>query len=106
MFVQIIDCTLAAHIADATAIDPFVKQTLQILNSDIPPHLRSHLTDFQYHDNLLTYQNCVYIPPTGTLRRDIISRCHDHVSAGHPGYLKTRQLVAADYWWPGLAQFI
>ena len=25
---------------------------------------------------------------------------------GHPGYLKTQQLVAEKYWWPGMAQFI
>ena len=106
MFVQIIDCTLAAHIADAAAIDPFIKQTLQTLDSDIPPHLCSRLADFQHRDNLLTYQGCVYIPPAETLRRDIVSRCHDHTSASHPGYLKTCQLVAVDYWWPGLAQFI
>ena len=106
MFVRIIDCTLAAHIADATTIDSFVKQTLQTLNSDIPPHLHSCLADFQHRDNLLTYQNRMYIPPTGTLCREVVSRCHDHVSAGHPGFLKTRQLMAADYWWPGLAQVI
>ena len=53
-----------------------------------------------------------YLPRTGvypahrTLRHDIVSRCHDHTSAGHPGYLKTHQLMAANYWWPGLAQFI
>ena len=106
MFVRIIDCTLAAHIVDASAIDPFVKQTLHTLNSDIPPHLRSHLADFQHRDGLLTYQNRVYIPPMGTLHHDIVSQCHDHTLAGHPGYLKTRQLVAADYWWPSLAQFV
>ena len=26
--------------------------------------------------------------------------------AGHPGYLKTRQLISAGYWWPGMAQYI
>ena len=51
-------------------------------------------------------QDRMYIPPTGTLRCDVVSWCHDHVSAGHPQFLKTRQLVAADYWWPGLAQFM
>ena len=106
MFVRIIDCTLAAHIANALAHDPLVTQTLLAFNADAPSHLRSRLADFQWCDQLLTYQGRVYIPPTGTLRHDIVSRCHDHASAGHLGYLKTRQLVAADYWWPGLAQFV
>ena len=35
-----------------------------------------------------------------------MQRCHDHETGGHPGYLKTRQLVAAEFWWPGLAQYV
>ena len=26
--------------------------------------------------------------------------------AGHLGYLKTKQLLAARHWWPGMAQFV
>ena len=47
MFVRIIDCTLATHIAIASTDDLLVKQTLQTLNSDIPSHLCSCLADFQ-----------------------------------------------------------
>src|SRR5882762_1964397 len=28
--------------------------------------------------------------------------CHDGPIAGHPGRLKTRELVQRDYWWPGM----
>ena len=31
---------------------------------------------------------------------------HDTLSAGHPGQLKTQELVQQDYWWPGLATFV
>ena len=106
MFVRIINCTLTAHIADASTNDPLITQTLLAFNADTPSHLRSCLANFQWRDQLLTYQGRVYIPPTGTLRHDVIFRCHNHTSAGHPGYLKTQQLIVADYWWPGLAQFV
>ena len=36
----------------------------------------------------------------------ILQCCHDHETAGHPRYLKTHQLVAVDYWWPGLAFYV
>ena len=65
MFIQIIDCTLATHIAIASTNNPLVVQTLQALDSEIPSHLCSHLADFQVQDKLLTYQEQVYIPPTG-----------------------------------------
>ena len=35
-----------------------------------------------------------------------MQQCHDHETAGHPGYLKTCQLVTAEFWWPGLAQYV
>ena len=106
MFVRIIDCTLTAHIADASTNDLLVTKTLLAFNADAPSHLCSRLTDFQWCDKLLTYQGQVYIPPTRTLHHNVVSRCHNHASAGHLGYLKTHQLIAADYWWPGLAQFV
>jgi hypothetical protein len=28
--------------------------------------------------------------------------CHDGPIAGHPGRLKTRELIQRDYWWPGM----
>ena len=40
------------------------------------------------------------------IRRDIVKLHHDHPTTRHPGYLKTRQLVSAGYWWPGMAQYI
>ena len=106
MFVCIIDCTLVSTISNASATDPLVLQHLQTLNDDIPAHLRSRLADFQMRDNLLTYQGCMYVPPTNDLRRTIVAQNHNHPTTGHPGFLKTRQLVAAHYWWPGLVQFV
>ena len=40
------------------------------------------------------------------VRRQVVSRYHDTLSAGHPGQLKTQELVQRDYWWPGLATFV
>ena len=31
---------------------------------------------------------------------------HDHATAGHPGIKGTLQLVARNYWWPRMADFI
>ncbi|SJL18612.1 uncharacterized protein ARMOST_22209 [Armillaria ostoyae] len=28
--------------------------------------------------------------------------CHNHITAGHPGIKKTKELVLRDYWWPKL----
>ena len=76
------------------------------MHEDIPLPFRSRLADWQVDAGILTYKGCVYVPADDSLCRTILERCHDHESTGHPGFLKTCQLVAAEFWWLGLASFI
>ena len=106
MFVNLIDTKLHEHISNLSKSNPLVLQHLQTSLEDIPAAFRSRLSDWKFTDHILTYKGRVYIPPEDSLCRSILTRCHEHESAGHPGYLKTCQLVAAEFWWPGLAQFV
>ena len=106
LFVNLIDAKLHERISDSSKSDPLVLQHLQTSLEDIPAAFRSCLSDWKFNDRVLTYKGRVYVPPEDSLRRSILTRCHDHETAGHPGYLKTRQLVASEVWWPGLAQFV
>ena len=106
LFVNLIDTSLSHRIQSSSTSDPLVLQALQSMDGSIPPAFHSHLSDWQYTKGILTYKGCVYIPPDPFLRLAILIRCHDHETAGHPGYLKTCQLVASEFWWPGLASFI
>ena len=80
--------------------------SLQSIDSSIPPAFRSRLSDWQHIDGLLTYKSHVYVPPTDSLHHEILRQCHDHPTASHPRFLKTRQVVSTDFWWPGLASFV
>jgi hypothetical protein len=40
------------------------------------------------------------------LRKKILEAYHNHISAGHPGILKTYQMVKKDFWWPHQRDFI
>lgn len=40
------------------------------------------------------------------LYKNILSRYHDGVTAGHPGIWKTWQAIRRDYWWPTLRDFV
>ena len=106
LFVNLIDTALSHHIESTSAGDPLVLQALQSMHEDIPLPFRSRLADWQVKAGILTYKGRIYIPADDSLRRAILQRCHDHESASHPGFLKTRQLVAAEFWWPGLASFV
>ena len=97
LFVHVIDLALSSRIASSSSSDPLILQALQSMDGSVPPAFRSHLSHWQHTDGILTYQGRVYVPPTGDLRRNILRRCHDHPTMGHPGFLKTRQLVAAEF---------
>ena len=72
----------------------------------MPLPFKSELIDWAYKGGILTYKNCVYVPEESDLRRLAVTKHHDHPTAGHPGVLKTRQLVSTEFWWPGLASFV
>ena len=107
LFVHLIDTTLHSRILSASATNPLVLQHLQSsLELSIPTAFWSCLSNWQVSEGILTYKGWVYIPLDGPLWCSIVQRCHDHKMAGHPRYLKTCQLVTAEFWWPGLAQYV
>ena len=106
LFVNLIDTFLSHHIQSSSTSDPLILQALQSMDRSIPPAFCSCLSHWQYTEGVLTYRECVYIPFDPSLCRAILAHCHDHETVGHPGYLKTRQLVTSKFWWPGLASFV
>ena len=105
-FVNTIDLAIADKIAKSSEKDPVVLKTLQAMDEDLPTQFRSQLSDWSYDAGILSYQGRIYIPDQDNLRLDLVRKFHNHQTAGHPGYLKTKQLLTAGHWWPGMAQFI
>ena len=106
LFVRLIDVELNKKIAKSTRNDPQVINALHALENETPARFRLRLSDWKYDAEILTYQGRVFLLDKENIRQDIVKLHHDHQTAGHPGYLKTRQLVAKGYWWPGMPQFI
>ena len=46
------------------------------------------------------------IPEDIELRQEILKASHDHTMVGHPGIKGTIQLIARNYWWPKIRDFI
>ena len=57
-------------------------------------------------DSLLTFHGHNYVPDSCDLRRRIITQYHDSQVAGHPGHMKTLELISRDYWWPQILPHI
>ncbi|SJL03598.1 uncharacterized protein ARMOST_06955 [Armillaria ostoyae] len=62
----------------------------------------NHEKGIKEKDSLLYYDKRIYISHNSTTRGEVISCCHDHITVGHPGIEKTKELVLRDYWWPKL----
>ncbi len=60
----------------------------------------NHDRGMKLDDGLIYYDHRIYIPQNHALRGEIIAVFHDHITAGHPGIEKTKELVLREYWWP------
>ena len=106
LFVNLIDTSLSDKLHSSSTSDPLVLDALHALPGAVPATFRSHLSDWHYDAGILTYQGRVYVPADATLRHSVVACHHDHPTAGHPSILKTHQLVASEFWWPGLASYV
>ena len=97
LFINLIDTALSQCIGSASKGDLLVLNALQFMDESTPIVLYSCMSNWQLEEDILTYRGCVYIPSDDTLHHSILARCHDHEIAGYPGYLKTQQLVAAEF---------
>ncbi len=55
---------------------------------------------------LIWYDGRIYVPRDHALHGEIIARSHDHITAGHPGIEKTKELVLQEFWWPKMKKDI
>ena len=69
------------------------------LNTTKPPEDARWTTDINGH---LRFEGQIFVPEVKDLRLCVLKAKHDHVLAGHPGQVKTLQLICRDYTWPNL----
>lgn len=86
--------------------DEFVSKAIESLKTSKIPPIKSKLEDWEIRDGLLFYQNRCYVPPHEGVQRELTQYYHDTAPAGHPGHLKTLELLRRNYWWPGMYIFV
>jgi len=87
------------QIINETTNDKFAKMTKDTLMMGMTP-TKSMKHDWIIDNEIIRYQGKVYVPENLSLQNDIIRLYHDLPHAGHPGPLRTIQLIKQDYWWP------
>ena len=61
---------------------------------------------WEEHDGLVLFRGKVYVPLDTQLWHDIVEAHHNTLVTGHSGWWKMTELVACNYWWPGMGCYI
>ncbi len=66
----------------------------------------NHDRGMKMDGGLIWYDGRIYVPRDHALRGEIIAQSHDHITVGHPGIEKTKELVLREFWWPKMKKDI
>ena len=106
IFIKAIDFSLQETIQELIKDDNLFAKALESIKHHGPVPIKSKFNEWSMNDGLLFFWGWCYIPSNDTLRQQITQFYHDILSSGHPGHLKTLELVQCHYWWPGITVFI
>ena len=95
LFVGAIYLALKDLLATAGWNNSITSNALQALKEG-PAPATSTLADWTVEDGLTFHKGQCYVLDNLEVRRQVVSRYHDTLSAGHPGQLKTQELVQQD----------
>ena len=84
-------------------LDDTVVRALKELE-DNPTSLRNE--EWTKDGDLVTFHRCIYVPQDADLRCDIVAAHHDSAMTGHLGQWKMLELIAHNYWWPGISRYV
>jgi hypothetical protein len=54
----------------------------------------------QGDDGVIFYKDKVYVSDNAKLHKDILHAKHNTPAAGHPGFMRMKEYIERDYWWP------
>ena len=93
---------IMTRIHSCTDRDESVMRALKELGSGV--NLRGD--EWEECDGLVLFRGKVYVLLDTQLQHDIVEAHHDTPVTGHLGKWKTTELVARNYWWPGMGHYI
>ncbi|GBE86918.1 hypothetical protein SCP_1001620 [Sparassis crispa] len=106
LFVRSISPTLFDEIRNHAAKDLIVHEALEAIAHKGPFPMKSSLSDWEVRDGVILYKGKIYVPPSETLRHDLVRLHHDSPAMGHPGKFNTLELLRREFWWPGMYTFV
>ena len=100
---------LLKEVKEAYQEDKDAKELLGYLKNpikELKPKLNTKAKFYKVQDDLLYFQDRLYIPTDNKLKTKILQENHDVPTAGHLGIDKTYDLVARNFYWPKMSDHI
>nr|GEV31078.1 hypothetical protein [Tanacetum cinerariifolium] len=83
------------NLYEALLNDLYTQNIITSISQDPTTH-----PEFTLSDSKLFYHNCLVILDDLSLRKKLFSECHDSLTRGHRGYLKTLKRLTKNFFWP------
>ncbi|EUC55812.1 Transposon Tf2-1 polyprotein [Rhizoctonia solani AG-3 Rhs1AP] len=83
-------------ISEAIYEDERSKEILELLQK------KKEVKDWELREGLLYYKGKIFVPKNDPIRNRVIESHHDALAVGHPGQLRTLELVTRTFWWPSM----
>src|SRR5713101_5196054 len=107
MIIDLQDQALHQRIKECQVLDKDLVQTLQIIQANGPSRWKKMLQPhWSVQKGLILYSRHICLPEDRDLCQLVTSLAHDTTPAGHPGHIKTFDLVQQQYWWLGMRKFV
>jgi hypothetical protein len=100
--------SIQLHLSELDLTSPDSKLYKRICNKTFN-HVKSQLQEAlaskeskyaQGNNGVIFYKDKIYIPDDAKLRKDILCARHNTPAAGHPGFMRMKEYIERDYWWP------
>lgn len=91
---MLLDLLFFDEVHKASYTDPLVLNIKYLANN-----LPKESSKFKYKDNLLFFEECLFIPK-GSTRMCVLQIHHDFPTIAYFGFNKTLELLSRDFWWP------
>jgi hypothetical protein len=56
----------------------------------------------QGNNSVIFYKDKIYVPDNAKLHKDILHARHNTPATGHPEFMRIKEYIERDYWWPHL----
>ena len=93
MFVRLIDTELRDLITNNEQHDTVILKAIWALQGGKQLPMNSKIDDWTFENGLIFYKDKCYVPNDLDLQWKILEKYHDAIPIGHPGQLRTQEIV-------------